>query len=186
MQDPAKKKNQVQIHVLALLVMATASSRHCCSKGAVFCPYSYQFWTLLSRHRRLMGNTDLPFLPLEGEEPHERTRIPLGVLSSRDTKIFLNQEQLPNGKGRLICCPAEGFRPFFGFCLEYKEGKCTASTSPPKGWVVMLSEMHWPVADGLLSGQFRTRSSLFVARNPYILSGISLRFRDSFAFSSSG
>jgi hypothetical protein len=53
---PKKYVNyQVQIRVFALPTITTASGLRCCSKGAVSCPRSYQFWTLLSRHRTFMG-----------------------------------------------------------------------------------------------------------------------------------
>jgi len=42
-------KRQVQKHVLALPVITTASGLRCCSEGAVSCPQSYVFCTLLSR-----------------------------------------------------------------------------------------------------------------------------------------
>jgi hypothetical protein len=50
---------QVQIRVFALPTTTTASGLRCCSKGTVSCPRSYQFWTLLSRHRTFMGKMDV-------------------------------------------------------------------------------------------------------------------------------
>ena len=50
---------QIQIHVLGLPATTTGSCLRCCSKGAVFCRYSYQFWFLLSRYRTFMGTQAL-------------------------------------------------------------------------------------------------------------------------------
>ena len=46
---------EVQIHGLALPATRTASGLGCCSKGAVSCPHSSRFWTLLSRQGTFMG-----------------------------------------------------------------------------------------------------------------------------------
>ena len=49
---------QVQKHVFALPIITTASGPRCCSESTVFCPRSYQFWTLLSRQGTLRQTTE--------------------------------------------------------------------------------------------------------------------------------
>lgn len=56
--------------------------------------------------------------------------------------------------------------PFSDLASSTRNGKWIGSASPRNGWVTIVSLMHWPEAERLLSAEDRMRSNRLVDRSP--------------------